>query len=75
MAGYRGGGNSSASNIPITHNFTSSTSVQIFHNFSYRPACWIVKDDGQKIEAQISYGETSVTISLSQAMTGSAYLR
>lgn len=70
IRGLKGGGD-----LNYIHNQTSAASVwNITHSLIKKPAVIILDDDGYEIEADVQHlSDNAVTITFSEAITGSAH--
>ena len=70
ISGLKGGGD-----LSYVHNQTTAASVwNVTHSLTKKPSVTIIDDDGFEIEADIEHlSDNSVTITLSEAITGSAH--
>jgi len=77
MAGYINGRAAGAGGSIDTNevSFINTSSVTITHSLDYNPMIWIVLSTGILIDAAITYGSGSFTISLSTPLSGTIYYR
>ena len=76
MAGYVNGGIASAADLtPNSYNFVNLDSITVNHALGYHPTIWIILSTGVLIEAAVSYGSGTFTITLSTALSGTVYYR
>jgi hypothetical protein len=76
MAGYVNGGSSGGADIsPNTQSFINTTSITVSHALGYYPTIWIVLTTGVLIDAAITYGSGTFTVSLSTNLSGTVYYR
>ena len=70
ISGLKGGGD-----LSYVHNQTTASAVwNVTHSLIKKPAVTIIDDDGFEIEADIEHlSDNSVTITFSEAITGTAH--